>query len=331
MMVLFMLQLVVPLLMLLCLATFPPASRLGVGLLLIAASAWLIAIGWSGVWTVLPWWTPRGLGIAIAAMAAWRFAGFRRLPTIPSGSWGWIGISISLIVALIASSHSVGAIRGHLEPTGPFAEIRNPMREGTYLVVNGGGSRAVNAHLKTLSGDEPQFRAWRGQSYGIDLIRISDSGFRARGLRPPDPSAYAGFGSPVLAPCTGSIVQAKDGIEDNEVPRTNRGQMAGNHVIVRCDGFDIVLAHLRRGSVAVRSGDRVTVGDGIGELGNSGNSDEPHLHVHAQRFAPMDAPFSAEPVPLRIDGRYLVRNDRIMLMETKGRARAPTSPWPDLP
>ena len=49
----------------------------------------------------------------------------------------------------------------------------------------------------------------------------------------------------------------------------------------------------------------------LGEVGNSGNSDEPHLHVHAQRPGrPWDL-FTADPLPVRFDGRYLVRNDRV--------------------
>ena len=37
-------------------------------------------------------------------------------------------------------------------------------------------------------------------------------------------------------------------------------------------------AHLRRGSVLVRPGDRVYRGQIIAECGNSGNTSEPHLH-----------------------------------------------------
>ena len=50
----------------------------------------------------------------------------------------------------------------------------------------------------------------------------------------------------------------------------------------------------------------------IGLVGNSGNSHEPHLHVHAQRPAAAgEEPFSGDPLPMRFDGRYLVRNDRV--------------------
>jgi murein DD-endopeptidase MepM/ murein hydrolase activator NlpD len=93
-------------------------------------------------------------------------------------------------------------------------------------------------------------------------------------------------------------------------PDADRSQMAGNYIIVACKGVWVVLAHLRRGSVEVREGAEVTVGMTVGRAGNSGNTSEPHLHVHAQRPGTPEAPLGGEPVPVRLDGRYLVRGDR---------------------
>ncbi|GAA3731671.1 murein DD-endopeptidase MepM/ murein hydrolase activator NlpD [Spinactinospora alkalitolerans] len=60
----------------------------------------------------------------------------------------------------------------------------------------------------------------------------------------------------------------------------------GNHVVIDLGGgVHAVLAHLRRGTIRVRPGDRVTGGQPIGQCGNSGNSSEPHLH-----FQLMDGP-----------------------------------------
>ncbi len=47
-------------------------------------------------------------------------------------------------------------------------------------------------------------------------------------------------------------------------------------------GRHVLLAHLARGTVAVRAGDRVRAGAVLGRVGNSGNSSEPHLHIHVQ-------------------------------------------------
>jgi len=306
------LQLAAPMLMMAWLLIAPASSRVGLAVHVISFGTWLLAIALCGVWTSLPWWTPYLLGAASAAALAWRLPRLFPMPVLPDGWRAWSGAALCLLIASIALLQVAAAINGRQEPVGWLADIGNPLQEGTFLVVNGGSDASVNAHIKTLSPDVPRFRAWRGQSYGIDIIRIGRTGFRSRGLRPPDPSDYAGFGSKVLAPCGGFIVRAVDGIADNLVPQVDREHMAGNYVIVRCDGFDLVLAHLRRGSVVVRPGDYVKAGHGLGELGNSGNSDEPHLHVHAQRTTPVGAPFAADPVPLRINGRFLLRNDRLI-------------------
>jgi len=55
----------------------------------------------------------------------------------------------------------------------------------------------------------------------------------------------------------------------------------GNHVVLDLgNGFFAFYAHMQKGSVAVRPGDRVKRGQVLGKLGNSGNTSAPHLHFH---------------------------------------------------
>ena len=65
------------------------------------------------------------------------------------------------------------------------------------------------------------------------------------------------------------------------------------------------------GSVRVRAGANVGVGDWLGSVGNSGNTGEPHLHVHAQRQGPVEAALGGDPRPIQFNGRFPVRGDRI--------------------
>lgn len=63
-------------------------------------------------------------------------------------------------------------------------------------------------------------------------------------------------------------------------------RVVGNHLVLDLgDGTYAAYAHLQRGSLAVRPGDRVVAGQRIARCGNSGNSTEPHLH-----FQLMDGP-----------------------------------------
>lgn len=144
---------------------------------------------------------------------------------------------------------------------------------------------------------------------GVDLIAVNRWGFRATSIQPSAPSAYAIFGTPVLAPCAGEVVVAFDNRPDMPVPLVDEGYPAGNHFLLRCDRIDILLGHFRQGSLQIAIGDSVVVGQQIGEVGNSGETGEPHLHIHAQLPGTPERPFSGAPVPIRFQGRFLVRND----------------------
>ncbi|MFI9190571.1 M23 family metallopeptidase [Streptomyces californicus] len=111
--------------------------------------------------------------------------------------------------------------------------------------------------------------------------------------------AFPAFGAPLLAVADATVVVASDGQRDhlsrNSLPalaylmlaeatvRSIAGahRIIGNHVILDLGGGTYaVYAHLRRGSLRVRAGDRVRAGQEIGHVGNSGNTTEPHLHFH---------------------------------------------------
>lgn len=62
---------------------------------------------------------------------------------------------------------------------------------------------------------------------------------------------------------------------------------------------------------------RFTSGDAIAQVGHSGNSSEPHLHINAQDPGTADAPFSGAPIPIRINGRYVARNDRFVVQSAQ--------------
>ena len=188
-----------------------------------------------------------------------------------------------------------------------------PLTSGTYLIVNGGSEISINAHLMTMDAAVPRFRAWRGQSYGVDFVEIDLFGLRTHGVQPSEPSAYFIYEAEVIAPCAGVVVAALDGLPDMHPPRVDREHMAGNHVLLRCSDADVLLGHFRPGSVRVALGARVRAGDHIALVGNSGNTGEPHLHIHAQRQGPPGAPWSGDPLPIRFDGRFLVRGARVQL------------------
>ena len=57
-------------------------------------------------------------------------------------------------------------------------------------------------------------------------------------------------------------------------------------------------------------GDSVAAGQALGRVGNSGNSSEPHLHIHAVRAGTGSA-LDGEAVALTFGGRFPVRGSII--------------------
>jgi murein DD-endopeptidase MepM/ murein hydrolase activator NlpD len=81
----------------------------------------------------------------------------------------------------------------------------------------------------------------------------------------------------------GLVVRAIDGRPDNppnnEPIMPNPDSFSGNYVILQIHpGVYAQYAHLKKGSVAVRVGQRIRAGQQLGQLGDSGNSTAPHLH-----------------------------------------------------
>lgn len=214
---------------------------------------------------------------------------------------GWASLGAkALALLLLAFGIAVGAA-GFRHP-GNAVELVFPLRAGTYYVAQGGSSAVLNHHHPS-----------RTQRYALDLVRLGRFGARARGLYPARLTDYVIFGDTLFSPCAGRIVQAVDGRADLRPPATDTLALAGNHVVIRhqTESVNIVLAHLLRGSLLVRSGDLVELGQAIGRVGNSGNTTEPHLHVHAVRAGSGGAPTQGEAVPLLFRGRFLERNSLV--------------------
>jgi murein DD-endopeptidase MepM/ murein hydrolase activator NlpD len=80
--------------------------------------------------------------------------------------------------------------------------------------------------------------------------------------------------------------------------RRKRGQcrlrlklFAGNYVLLDIGGGRFAsYAHFQPNSLKVKVGDRVKLGQVLGLVGNSGNSDLPHLHFHITNAASRSVP-----------------------------------------
>ncbi|GAA5345994.1 M23 family metallopeptidase [Planifilum fimeticola] len=249
---------------------------------------WIFFSGrWDWIGYPLRWVWP--VLLVAVLFASWKKA--RRPPaeTSLSRKQKW-SIVVYAFLALIFGTYNLGVLTSHW-PVDEALELSFPLRSGTYYVAHGGSQVQMNYHS-----------AHSAQRYALDILRLNRLGTRAKGLYPKKLIQYEIFEDPVYSPCTGKVIEVRDDLPDLTPPQRDPENPEGNHVILTCDGNDarLLLAHLKRGSVSVKKGEKVKEGQRIGRVGNSGNTSEPHLHIHAER--------NGAGVPLRFDGRFLVRN-----------------------
>jgi hypothetical protein len=217
------------------------------------------------------------------------------------------GVLIGIAVVCIAVA-LIGTFIGPASEGEPLA-LASPVR-GRWEALNSPASKVPSHGTHAY-----------GQAFAVDLVFAPEGAERpefgkAGGSFLP-PERFPAFGQEILAPADGVVVRAVDRMRDHRsrsswpafavffleaIPRELMGPtgVLGNHVVLRlADGSHFAVAHLRRGSVAVRVGDRVATGDVLGRCGNTGNTTEPHLHCQRQDVASV---FLATGLPWTIPG-----------------------------
>lgn len=156
------------------------------------------------------------------------------------------------------------------------------------------------------------------ERFAIDFMKL-DGSHRLFSGPAARVESYAAYGAPVYAVANGTVIETSDGAPER-TPTKPRDPIrfdnaGGNDVVIDIGGGHYAyFAHLKTGTVAVKRGDRVRTGDIIGYLGNTGNSDAPHLHFHI-----MDgpSPFASNGIPYVFStfsaaGRLAAGNDQLL-------------------
>ncbi len=161
---------------------------------------------------------------------------------------------------------------------------RSSMRMATLAPTDPGQPMRYKPKLRYAMGD-PRLRPelyryplpWQGGPFRLTqgangrYSHFTPKGRYALDIAMPE-------GTPIVAARPGVVVK----IENDQSGRGNNP--SGNFVrILHDDGTMGVYLHLMRGSVQVREGQQVAIGESIARSGNTGNSTGPHLHFVIQR------------------------------------------------
>jgi murein DD-endopeptidase len=134
--------------------------------------------------------------------------------------------------------------------------------------------------------------------FAIDWMKVAPDGSHAKGDE-ADPANWYGYGADVLAVADATVAVAMDDIPDPQRVEPKKvvamENASGNYIVLDLgNGKYAFYEHLKSGSLRVRVGDRVRLGQVIARLGYTGQSTGPHLHFHVAD-APM--PLNAEGIP----------------------------------
>ncbi len=173
--------------------------------------------------------------------------------------------------------------------------------------------RVVPRPFLPFSGWWTVYQAFEGKwthkgiwKHAYDFV-IEDEEGRTHRNQGDLPEDYYCYDKPVLAPVTGTVVDASDCLRDNAIGEVDKSSNWGNHIIIWSRfGYYVEISHLKYRSLKVKAGDSVRAGEVIAACGNSGHSAQPHVHMQVQ-YSPE---LGSETVPFHfsncLDGKGLL-------------------------
>lgn len=268
----------------------------------------ILGLWLGGVWFYPPVYGLFLFGLVIIGLIIWHL----RKDVSKTSRWRNVLSNIPLIVLLPLGGYLfLQGFTGRLQPDADFIELTPPFKinEGT-CVLSGGLSPLLNFH--NFPSQEPRDIA---QTYGLDFIKTRSNGFRTTlgntlNPKPKTPEQYEMFNTAVFSPCDGLVVEYENGLPDQPIGGSDKVNTGGNGIVLACGKYHVHLHHLKQGSVIPQLGEVIEAGQKVGEIGNSGNTIEPHLHLHAETIVESgNTNRHGKPVHMRFNGRFMARGD----------------------
>ncbi len=183
-----------------------------------------------------------------------------------------------------------------------------PLRGSKWVAAN--GCCTMNPHRGATLAIDGTVRV--PERFAIDFVQLGRQDRLFIGPQ-ADLFSYGYYRTPIIAVAPGRVVDVRRNLPEQipgAMPTDATIQNAGgNHVVVDIGkGRYAFYAHMATASVRVKVGQKVRRGQVLGLLGNSGNTDTPHLHFHVMNSP---SPLQASGLPFVFRGylgQGLLRN-----------------------
>jgi murein DD-endopeptidase MepM/ murein hydrolase activator NlpD len=242
--------------------------------------------------TLWRWGPPALIAAAAALLATALVAALRHRHT--STYARLVGLGCLCVVVLTMDAYRVFPSSRDSVPSS--VEFQLPLT-GPVTIAWGGRTATVNRHVNVPS-----------ERWGYDLlITLDRATHRGDGTALTD---YYAYERAVLAPASGRVIATRDGVADAPPGRPESLNGGGNYVVLEVAPEEyLFVAHLKAGTIRVARGQQVHPGDVLGQVGNSGNSSEPHVHLHLQDALVTDA---GEGIPFFFSNYLVVDEERVV-------------------
>jgi len=202
--------------------------------------------------------------------------------------------------------------------TMPLAAHQSPVPERAYRFPYAAGDLRSDEYFSTSAVHWANGGSRGGQIYAHDIGVVgwgtaskSWSGLVPGGEKSKN-DGYRIWGKPVRAVADGTVESFDDGMADNtvlgEFPSPTPSPVGGNSFTIKHGTELVKYSHLRKGSMPAAlkvKGAKVSEGQELGHVGNSGNSTNPHTHIHCVRASDS----ALRPLPFR--SGWVVDRDKL--------------------
>ena len=201
---------------------------------------------------------------------------------------------------------AIEKVSGERTVEGASVEVRRdaplvlgtPLRGDGWMAANGPSNRAENEHRRAINTVDGKARI--AQRFAIDWIKFGPNGQLWSGSVGKNANWF-GYGAEIIAVADAVVASVNASVPENKPDTDSRAvpvtleTIAGDYVILDLsNGRYAMYAHMQPASIRVKAGDKVRRGQVLGLVGNSGNSDGPHLHF---QICDADSPLGSEGLP----------------------------------
>lgn len=189
-----------------------------------------------------------------------------------------------------------------------FIKLLFPFKKGRYLVTNGGDANIC----KQINFYNTENRYMQGaRRYAIDAVLLDKRGRTTGNILTVDNRDYGIFHEQIYSPCGGRVIKVVCDAKTHLPFENTKKITMGNYIIIKRGEYEVLVGNFEKNTIRVKVGDKVSVGQFIGIVGNSKTLSTPHIHIQAYKLIGKNRE-QAEGIPIVFNGYFYGVKNKII-------------------